>query len=1504
MKKFILIAFAAAAALVSCTKELDSPEPGILGTVTFKASIVETRTHLGDKEGTSWPNYWSEGDYISVNGVNSTPLDASFDGSATAQFTVEDVAAPYYAVYPGYLVSDYADGAATLNLPAEQSYVDGSYDPDAYIMVGKTSNASLALVPQVAIFSITPTGTGTKIKSVSLTSLGGKKIAGAFTTDFESITAASNAKSTVTVSAEEGIDLGEPWRIVIPAADFTAEGIKIVVADEDGGVMTRTTKPSKAYVAGKMYSASIPYAADPLSLTAAETSSSSLTFEWGYGSPEADAALAYTVALYSDQACSNLVVSFDIPANYGCWFDDEHLNEGNRIEPKFVFGGLAPSTTYYCKVTNTTKGETSDVVASTTDDFTCVDAQAVSNASEGDVILAEDFGEIAWSPDELAKAAGYVPDMKKLETPSGALSTEEGSYVTVKNTGNRLFSSGLDLISGKRLSTGWGFFGNSSVYIRSGYLRISTKSGRTHLVTPALSGIPSGKYATIDVTVTAANYGETSNDVAVFAESGLTLNTTIDPSSASFRKYTGASLSDGHALGLESSREWETKTVTINNVQATDQLLVGSLKDVSEQNRFFLSDIKVEIVSLYDEPMIEAECIYSSSSTLTFAWSATGNSAEDILKPYVISLSRDEEGSDEVVSYLIEPGVDAETGDPVAAPCWKDNDGKANSTRFVFGGLDPGTTYYFHVVEIESDMSSGFVPATTSEFTVVDPSTVSDAGVGDVILAEDFSEIGWGTDEFYKAGGSFPKSPKELFAPSGELSSEEVSFAAYNSTSRRLYGDTKVTSDKRLFDWGFFGNSAVYAFSGYVRVTTTSSGSRTHIVSPALAGIPDGKYATIDVTVTSLLNDNSSNDVAVFVNDYTSLTRVLDPDQKDDSNFSGSGGKFTGVSLSDGYPLEAAYRSWTTKTVRIERVTNTDCLVIGSYQNVDAKNRFCLSDVKVEIVELKTPGQVDEEMDVYDFNTLKTFLTKSASGIVMGANVTADIALTSAEEAEIADLYPIVDFTGRVNGGNHTIAGLTKPLFDILEGFVSDLTLESTLNISVAQNNIGIFANTAINATLTGCVSTGSVTSSASEVSGDLALGGLVGRISGCTFTACQNQAAVTNTTAASGTACVGGLIGVADGANNLSGTASAYNYNQGVIVEQSATEDVAVGGVCGYTFNVASNFNYCKSLAPDGADVEDIEIKNSTKNKVYVGGIIGKSAVTSSMDYTYNSSDIKFTSLKITQTGQVFGGGIIGGWTASGEQTITGCTNSGWVYTKGSAGDLAAADSDALPKYWSCFAGIAGMGAGTSESLGSSWYTITGKTFTNCTNTGTVRIYAALRSCIAGVVAYTENNPNGCVCTATDIRPYLAGGIKQVGDNYHRNICGGVVGLCTASKVSNLKSTAKIVSQSSSPFAYTGGIIGYVPAGTIELENCKVSNHVQAAGSGDGRSALMCHVAQNAVNVTFTNCVVKSGTLSYSTGSKVTISSSNLTAQHCVGSGSKYTIVDDVLPAVAASID
>ncbi len=472
-------------------------------------------------------------------------------------------------------------------------------------------------------------------------------------------------------------------------------------------------------------------------------------------------------------------------------------------------------------------------------------------------------------------------------------------------------------------------------------------------------------------------------------------------------------------------------------------------------------------------------------------------------------------------------------------------------------------------------------------------------------------------------------------------------------------------------------------------------------------------------------------------------------------------------------------------------------------------------------------------------------------------------------------------------------------------GTITNTATSGTNSIQDGQF-AGVVSNNKGNIDVTSCFNKGDVVNSGACSS--ISIAGIAAWTSaGSTYTGCYNTGNITNTgTGSDGTAGVrmGGIAGSVNGASTFTGNNTTYNYNKGVLLENSASTKVAVGGVCGYTFGAASDFAYAKSLYPDGDDVDDIVIEGNARDKVYVGGIIGMSAVTSSFDNTYNSSDIRFLDLEINQSGQVFAGGIIGGWTASGTQTINGCENTGWVYTKTSAGDLAAADSENLPKYWSFFGGIAGMGStGTSEGLNGGFNTITGKTFTNCSNSGKIQIYAALRCCIAGVVTYTENDPNGCVCTR-DIR-LVASGIGNVNNNYHRNICGGVVGYFNGSTATNLKYEGTLNSNSSSPYAYTGGIIGYLHTSAVTLNNCRVGGNVHATNKSGGSSAVMCDNNTNTVSVTFTNCLIKKGTISYATGSKVTINSnSDVTAGQCMSSdASGYTIVGDVLPTVASSI-
>ena len=661
-------------------------------------------------------------------------------------------------------------------------------------------------------------------------------------------------------------------------------------------------------------------------------SSSSLVFEWTNGAESAAevAALPYKISLYKDEACEDLLLSYEIPEESSCW--------GGRL-PKFAFGGLAPATKYYCVVNETLNGGFSEVLEAQTEDFTVVDASSVTDAVPGTVLLAEDFSMIGWCNDQLAKAVGFIPSPKSLDPLTGNKTVEDGNYSDYSTASARLFG---DLVVTPEMRVyDWGFYGNSSVFTMNGYLRVGSSSSgaRTHVVTEPLAGIPEGQAATIDVTVTSALYESSTNDVAIFVNdytsltrSALPDNTGHSNFSAYGGKFTGASLNNGYPLEAK-VQEWSTKTVRISGVKRNSCLLIGSYENVDKKNRFFVSDIKVDLVSLAVAPDVDASLGNRSSCTLTYTWTEGVSAADDIAKPWTIALYRDEACTDLVVSHNIE----AESG------AWS-----GKQPRFIFCGLDPDTEYWFKATDTTegNEKSSNAISGRTLPFTRVDATTVSNAGIGDLILAEDFSET-YGPDEWDQAAGFMP-TPKTLNPPTGE--NPDGSFQPYSSTGTRFWGDNaEMTEGGRLANgWGFHGNSAVYARAGYFRVATTSG--RTHIVTPKLSGIPEGKKATISVTVTALLHEKASDvEVAVFVESGLTMNSTTDIT-------SASFCKYTGASLSDGHPLgleNTTQKKWYTKTITIKDVEASDQLVIGSLNNVSKQNRFNIKDIEVKIVALE-----------------------------------------------------------------------------------------------------------------------------------------------------------------------------------------------------------------------------------------------------------------------------------------------------------------------------------------------------------------------------------------------------------------------------------------------------------------------------------------------------------------------------------------------------------------------
>ena len=61
---------------VGCQTDLTSDSNvGVGAQNSLTISIVPTRTHLGDKVGTTYPVYWSEGDKIAANGMESAAAE-------------------------------------------------------------------------------------------------------------------------------------------------------------------------------------------------------------------------------------------------------------------------------------------------------------------------------------------------------------------------------------------------------------------------------------------------------------------------------------------------------------------------------------------------------------------------------------------------------------------------------------------------------------------------------------------------------------------------------------------------------------------------------------------------------------------------------------------------------------------------------------------------------------------------------------------------------------------------------------------------------------------------------------------------------------------------------------------------------------------------------------------------------------------------------------------------------------------------------------------------------------------------------------------------------------------------------------------------------------------------------------------------------------------------------------------------------------------------------------
>ena len=1139
MKKFLIAALALAA--LSCTREVAQDEPVIpRANVTISAIIPETRTALGDPEGSTYPNYWSEGDVIAVNGVNSQPLGSECAGAAKASFVLSGVETPYRAVCPASAASDWTDNGVSVVIPSQQTWQAGTYDPAAFLMTGTSDDGIIAFKPEVALFKVVPNAAaGVKIASVKISALNANTcLSGTFSTNFSGLTAVQGAVQWVSVSSSEGIPAGEPIILAMAPADFSTDGLSIEITDTDGGSMVRTAVPSKPYVSGKMYKAEIDYVPESMAtgnirgrvvcgndgvpgVLISDGIEIVQTDADGYYSIQSEKYWGYVFMIipsgyevYTDGILPKMWKPISTDKDVVDTQDFELVQVSNDNYTLFVLGDmhLARRTNdlaqfekvagHLRKAMNAAGGKS---YVLTLGDMTWDMYWIANNYGFGDYLLTVNsyfagipfFHTMGNHDNEMEVAGDYLKAIKYTQNLApdyysfnlgkihyivldnmdftGVEAGEDNRSKYAKNyTADQLEwlrkdlsyvdkstpvfvtsheplarPSGLNWneeLNGKDadLSTFMGIFDGYNVRFLSGHTHntffrrysptfVEHNSGAvcaswwwSGKINPGIhiaqDGAPGGytvwtvngtdcthyyqsacqpreyQFRAYDMNQVKATitsdlsshdgYLKYYNHVQGFGDNIILVNVwDYDEDWKVEISENGTPLSVSevgvydplhiYAMTIPRLNDYNTTTFstakwrhffqatasaadTPVTVTVTDRYGNVYTETMDRPKAFTIDEYKNEIE--YQKP--QAKFVSASSSSLVFGWTVGGTAAEDAALPYKLELFRDSGCSDLVVSFDV----------PAGHSCWA-----GNALRFVFGGLQPSTTYYFKVHNSKNGDVSDVVSGTTDAFTVVDPSTITNAGVGDVILAEDFSEIAWGPDENSVAAGFFPS--EKLLEPVTGSGEHSGGFVVYNSTGRRVYGDTKVTSDKRLYNWGFFGNSAVYAYNGQMRICTTASGARTHLVSPALSGIPEGKSATVDVTVTACPT-YADNDVGVFINDHSALKRSLPPDAVDGGSgmtFSGYGGKFTGGTLSNGYALNLPSKKLTTSTVRIPGVTSSSCLLIGSLENVNTKNRFWISDVKVQIVSLEETPDISASFVQSSSSTLTFSWTEGVS---------------------------------------------------------------------------------------------------------------------------------------------------------------------------------------------------------------------------------------------------------------------------------------------------------------------------------------------------------------------------------------------------------------------------------------------------------------------------------------------------------------------------------------------
>ena len=233
-----------------CVNEMTDDVVNTTEKTQVTIGFAETKTSLGDLENGTRKVYWSEGNKIAVNGVESSSVVLS-DDKRSATFGFDAVLDyPYSILYPAEMYKD----AQTITLPAVQAAANNTFADDTAPMAvyqeaaGNTTLHHLAGVVrlQVKLPAENP-HTVHALNRVEFRGNAAEQVSGDFTIDYEALTltGASSAeadkvvvvKAGKTLSTEESNDVF----IVVPAIRYE-QGFTVRLIDAGGHYMDIKSK--------------------------------------------------------------------------------------------------------------------------------------------------------------------------------------------------------------------------------------------------------------------------------------------------------------------------------------------------------------------------------------------------------------------------------------------------------------------------------------------------------------------------------------------------------------------------------------------------------------------------------------------------------------------------------------------------------------------------------------------------------------------------------------------------------------------------------------------------------------------------------------------------------------------------------------------------------------------------------------------------------------------------------------------------------------------------------------------------------------------------------------------------------------------------------------------------------------------------------------------------------------------------------------------------------------